>query len=51
MLERNASRIDTFEGILSREYVRDLRILVRLGERFLVSYDLAPLQRLPEARK
>jgi hypothetical protein len=45
MLERNASTIDTFEGILSRGYVRDLRTLVQLGERFLASRDFVPLQR------
>jgi hypothetical protein len=36
MLERNADRCETFEGVLSREYVRALRVLVVLGERFLV---------------
>lgn len=35
MLERNADPCETFEGILSREYVRALRVLVALGERFL----------------
>lgn len=35
MLERNADPCETFEGILSREYVRALRVLVVLGERFL----------------
>lgn len=32
MLERNASTIDTFEGVLSRRDVRTLRILIALGE-------------------
>jgi hypothetical protein len=35
MLERNADRCETFEGILSKEYVRALRVLVLLGEKFL----------------
>lgn len=35
MLERNADPCETFEGILSREYVRALRVLVLIGERFL----------------
>jgi len=35
MLERNADPCETFEGVLSKEYVRALRVLVVLGERFL----------------
>jgi hypothetical protein len=35
MLERNADPCETFEGVLSKEYVRALRVLVALGERFL----------------
>lgn len=35
MLERNADKIDTFEGILSRKYVRDLKTLIMLGEHYL----------------
>ena len=35
MLERNADPCETFEGVLSKEYVRALRVLVGLGERFL----------------
>ena len=45
MLERNACTIDTFEGVLSRGYVRDLRMLVQLGERFLASRKSIPLRR------
>ena len=32
MLERNASPIDTFEGVLSRRDVRTLKLLIALGE-------------------
>ena len=35
MLQRNADPCETFEGVLSREYVRALRALVALGEQFL----------------
>jgi len=35
MLERNGDPCETFEGVLSKEYVRALRVLVVLGERFL----------------
>ena len=35
MLERNADPCETFEGVLSKEYVRALRVLVVLGERFI----------------
>lgn len=35
MLERNADACETFEGVLSKEYVRALRVLVVLGERLL----------------
>ena len=35
MLERNADPCETFEGVLSKGYVRALRVLVVLGERFL----------------
>jgi hypothetical protein len=37
MLERNADPCETFEGVLSKGYVRALRVLVVLGERFLAS--------------
>lgn len=37
MLERNASTIDTFEGVLSRRYVRNLKTLIVLGEHYLES--------------
>ena len=36
MLERNGDGCDTFEGVLGRGYVRALRILIVLGEQFLV---------------
>jgi hypothetical protein len=35
MLERNGNSIETFEGVLSRGYVRALKTLVELGEQFL----------------
>ncbi|MGB2645640.1 MAG: hypothetical protein WBG02_19115 [Candidatus Acidiferrum sp.] len=35
MLERNADACETFEGVLSKEYVRALRVFVVLGEKFL----------------
>lgn len=35
MLERNADTIDTFEGVLRRRYVRDLKTLIVVGERYL----------------
>lgn len=35
MLERNADPCETFEGVLSKGYVRALRVLVVLGEKFL----------------
>jgi hypothetical protein len=35
MLERNADPCETFEGVLNREYVRALRVLVSLGNNFL----------------
>lgn len=35
MLQRNADSCETFEGVLSKGYVRALRVLVVLGERFL----------------
>jgi len=37
MLKRNADPCETFEGVLNRGYVRALRTLVRLGEKFLVA--------------
>jgi hypothetical protein len=42
MLERNADPCETFEGVLSKGYVRALRVLVVLGERFLVKGTSAP---------
>jgi hypothetical protein len=41
MLERNADPCETFEGVLSREYVRALRTLVALGEDFLARRSFA----------
>jgi hypothetical protein len=35
MLERNANPCETFEGVLSRGYVRALRTLLALAEDFL----------------
>lgn len=37
MLERNACPIDTFEGVLNRRYIKNLRLLIGLGERCLKS--------------
>jgi hypothetical protein len=37
MLERNADPCETFEGVLSKGYVRALRVLVVLGERSLAN--------------
>lgn len=42
ILERNANSSDTFEGVLSRGYVRALRTLVVLGETFLARRMSAP---------
>jgi hypothetical protein len=36
MFERNRDGCDTFEGVLARGYVRALKILIGLGEHFLV---------------
>jgi hypothetical protein len=35
MLERNTDPCESFEGVLSRKYVRALRVLVSLGNNFL----------------
>lgn len=35
MLERNTDRSETFEGVLSRGYVRALQTLVGLGEKYI----------------
>jgi hypothetical protein len=35
MLERNGDPCETFEGVLSKRYVRALRVLVVHGEAFL----------------
>jgi len=37
MLERNADPCETFEGVLSRKYIRALRTLLALAEDFLAT--------------
>jgi len=45
MLARNADPIDTFEGILDRTYIRNLRTLVLLAERFLATRKVVPFRK------